>query len=57
MKTERIKRKIYKTRDEARADIFNYIEFFYNSKRRHGANDGLSPVEYEKLYSEKLSAV
>ena len=57
LKTERIKRKIYKTRDEARAEIFNYIEFFYNPTRRHGANGGLSPVEYEKRYYEKISGV
>lgn len=57
LKTERIKRKIYKTRDEARADIFDYIELNYNSRRRHGSNNGLPPVEYEKRYYEKLSAV
>jgi len=57
LKTERIKRKIYPTRNEARADIFNYIELFYNSSRRHGNNDGVSPVEYEKQYLEKLIAV
>ena len=57
LKTERIKRKIYPTRNEARVDIFNYIELFYNSSRRHGNNDGLSPVEYEKQYLEKLIAV
>ena len=37
LKTERIGRKIYRTRDEARADIFDYIERFYNVKRRHSA--------------------
>jgi putative transposase len=57
LKGERIKRKIFKTRDEARAEIFNYIEFFYNPTRRHGNNDGLSPMEYEKRYYEKLSTV
>lgn len=57
LKTERIKRRIFKTRDEARAEIFNYIEFFYNPNRRHGNNDGVSPMEYEKQYFEKLSAV
>jgi putative transposase len=57
LKTERIKRKIYKTRNEARADVFNYIEFFYNPNRRHGNNDGLSPIAYEQRYFEKLSAV
>jgi len=57
LKTERIKRRIFKTRDEARADIFNYIEFFYNPNRRHGNNNGVSPMNYEKQYFEKLSAV
>jgi putative transposase len=38
LKTERIKRRIYKTRREARAEIFNYIEFFYIPSRRHGNN-------------------
>ena len=57
LKTERIKRKIYKTRNEARSEIFNYIEFNYNSKRRHGNNGGVSPAAFEKQYYEKLSAV
>jgi hypothetical protein len=34
LKTERIGRKTYRTRDEARADVFDYIERFYNPKRR-----------------------
>lgn len=53
LKTERIKRKIYKTRDDARADIFNYIELHYNPVRRHGNNGGISPVEFEKQYYQK----
>lgn len=57
LKTERIKRKIYKTRNEARAEVFNYIEFYYNPKRRHGNNGGLSPVTFEQQYFEKLSTV
>jgi putative transposase len=57
LKTERIKRRIYKTRREARAEIFNYIEFFYNPSRRHGNNDTVSPVEFEKRYYEKLSSL
>ena len=39
LKRERIKRKIYSTRDEARRDVFDYIEMFYNSKRKHGSNN------------------
>ncbi|WP_071820601.1 IS3 family transposase [Citrobacter rodentium] len=38
-KRERIKKKIYGTQEEARSDIFDYIEMFYNSKRRHGSSD------------------
>jgi len=47
LKRERIRRKIYKTRQEARDDIFDYIEFFYNSKRKHGNNGLLSPIDFE----------
>ena len=57
LKAERIKRKIYKTRTEARAEIFNYIEFFYNPSRRHGNNNGVSPIEFERRYYEKLSSL
>ena len=35
LKTERTVRKTYRTRDDARADVFDYIERFYNAKRRH----------------------
>ncbi|MEO0956741.1 MAG: IS3 family transposase [Pseudomonadota bacterium] len=48
LKTERIRRKIYKTRQEARQDVFDYIELFYNPKRRHAKNGMLSPAEFEK---------
>jgi len=57
LKRERIKRKIYSTRDDARSDIFDYIEIFYNSKRKHGSNNLLSPVEYENRYQERLRSV
>lgn len=51
LKRERIKRRIYSSHDEARAYVFQYIEMFYNPKRRHSSNDGLSPVEFEKQYA------
>ncbi len=51
LKRERIKRRIYSNHDEARADVFQYIEMFYNPKRRHSSNDGLSPVGFEKQYA------
>ena len=57
LKRERIRRKIYRTREEGKADIFNYIELFYNSTRRHGNNNDLSPVEYEKNYFLKQEGV
>lgn len=57
LKTERIKRRIFNTRNEARAEIFNYIEFFYNPNRRHGNNDGVSPMAFEKQYLEKQLSV
>ena len=50
LKRERIRRKTYRTRDEARQDVFDYIEMFYNPKRRHSSNGDLSPVEFEKRY-------
>lgn len=57
LKRERIKRKIYSTRDEARSDVFDYIEMFYNSKRKNGSNNMLSPIEYENRYQERLGSV
>jgi putative transposase len=50
LKRERIKRKIYSTRELARQDIFDYIEMFYNPIRRHGHAANLSPVNYERPY-------
>jgi putative transposase len=46
---ERIKRRIYASREEARADVFDYIEMFYNPVRRHGHNKGFSPVQFEQF--------
>jgi putative transposase len=57
LKRERIKRKTYHDREEARRDIFDYIEMFYNPKRRHGSANGLSPVEFEKQYFQRLKSV
>ena len=57
LKKDRVKRKIYPTRQQARADIFDYIEGFYNPRRNHGTNGGLSPVEYERQYYQQLKDV
>jgi putative transposase len=48
LKTERIRRKVYRTRDAARADIFDYIERFYNPTRRHSTIGYVSPIEFER---------
>lgn len=50
LKSERIRRRTYATRTEASSDVFDYIEMFYNPKRQHGYNNGLSPVEFEKQF-------
>ena len=48
LKTERTARKMYRTRDDAKADVFDYIERFYNPKRRHSTIGYLSPMEFER---------
>ncbi|BCQ52295.1 transposase [Burkholderia gladioli pv. gladioli] len=48
LKKERIRKRIYKTRDMARADVFDYIEVFYNRTRRHSHLGGLSPEAFEQ---------
>ena len=48
LKTERTARKVYRTRDEARADVFDYIERFYNPQRRHSTLGYLSPIAFEE---------
>jgi putative transposase len=48
LKTEPTARKTYRSRDHARADVFDYIERFYNAIRRHSTLGYLSPVEFEK---------
>ena len=47
LKTERTARKIHRMRDQARADVFDYIERFYNPKRQHSTLGYLSPMEFE----------
>jgi transposase InsO family protein len=47
LKTELIHHQRYETRGEAKQDIFEYIEVFYNRERIHSANNYLSPVDYQ----------
>ena len=48
LKTERIARKVYRSRDEVRADVFDYIERFYNPIRRHSTIGYRSPIDFER---------
>jgi len=57
LKRELIKRKIYATRDLARQDIFDYIDMFYNSARKHDSNNMLSPIKNKKRFFMKLGLV
>jgi transposase InsO family protein len=49
LKNELIYQCKFRTREEAKNVIFEYIEVFYNRIRAHSTNDYLSPVEYEEL--------
>jgi transposase InsO family protein len=48
LKKERIRRRIYQSREEARADVFDYIEVFYNRNRRHSHLGQMSPHDFEQ---------
>jgi len=52
LKLERVYRKPrYRTRDEARADVFDYIERFYNPRRRHSTLGQVSPAQFERQFA------
>jgi putative transposase len=51
LKKEHIRNRIYKTRDLATADVFDYIEVFYNRTRCHGHLGGVSPEAFERASS------
>ena len=48
LKRERVNRVHYRTREQARADLFEYIEVFYNRKRRHSYIGNISPDDFER---------
>jgi hypothetical protein len=48
LKSEKIKKKIYKIRQEAKSEVFEYIEDFYNPPRRNKNLEQLSPLEFER---------
>ena len=57
LKRERVNRVRYRTRDEARADLFDYIEVFYNRKRRHGYLGNVSPADFEERSTGSFETV
>lgn len=56
LKKERVFDCTYSTREEARRDIVDYIEMWYNSRRRHSYLGYLSPKEFEKVMAMKKAA-
>jgi len=57
LKRERVNRVRYRTRDEARADVFDYIEVFYNRTRRHGYLGNISPADFEERSTGSFAMV
>lgn len=54
LKKERIRKKIYRSRAEAKSDVFDYIEVFYNKNRRHSHLNGMSPQAFESVSNQAL---
>jgi putative transposase len=48
LKKERIRRRVFHTTEEAKAEVFDYIEMFYNPKRRHSHLGDISPEAFER---------
>jgi len=48
LKNELVNHRSFRTRDEARTSVFEYIEVFYNRQRRHQSLDYVSPLDYER---------
>ena len=57
LECELIDRETFRTREEARTAIFDYLETWYNPRRRHSALDYASPMEYERRCQEAIGAL
>jgi putative transposase len=57
LKRERVNRNYYLTRDDATQDIFDYIECFYNRRRRHGYLGNISSAAFEERANDQLQAL
>ena len=56
LKCERIRRKVYRTKAEARQNVVGYIEMFYKPTRKHARIGALSTVEFEPQFKRKPRA-
>ena len=57
LKRECIRRRKYKTRADARQDVFDCIEFFYNPQRKHVRSGMLSPIDFEQQQKLRLQGI
>jgi putative transposase len=57
LKSELVHHRAYQTRNEAKADVFYYIESFYNRHRLHSSLGYLSPDEYEQLFYQQQEVI
>jgi putative transposase len=57
LKRKRVRRRVFKTRIEARQDVFDYIKMFYNLTRKHARNWMLLPIEFEKQQKLRTEGV
>lgn len=55
LKTELIYRRSWPTRDEVELAIFDYVEAFYNPRRRHTTIGAMSPVSFEDAYAKEIA--
>ncbi len=54
LKRELVKGRNYENQEEARQEIFKYIELYYNTKRMHSSLGYRSPVEYERMNAHRI---
>lgn len=57
LKRKRSRRQMYATCQQARSDVFNCNEMFYNSTGRHNTAGGMSPVKFEQSHFQRLTSV
>ena len=56
LETELLWRHVFRTKNEARLAIFDFVEAFYNRERLHSSIGQLSPVEFERRFRERINA-